>query len=216
MVGVLDKRADGEAQSQERGRRDSKNRIARSVLSRVSNTRLADDPVIAQAEFQEHTYAGETTGKAQYIYILQYLQTPLNRVSGELISSLSKLHRALICTILFQLCIRDAVRYTGRSSNLLPGRTPTSGCEFTSALLQVVLEAVRVQVRLRVRQLIRDGHAKVVTAITYLETAGTLDRMGRSVNAHEDTSKSQCWRRKDVQDTCTSLSLFLFGQIFLP
>ena len=30
------------------------------------------------------------------------------------------------------------------------------------------------------------------------------------------TRHAGCWRRENVQDTCTSLSLFLFGQIFWP
>ena len=53
--------------------------------------------------------------------------------------------------------------------------------------------------------------------ITYLETAGALEierEQGEGEGGkHEDRIG---WRRKDVQDTCTSLSLFLFGQIFLP
>lgn len=82
---------------------------------------------------------------------------------------------------------------------LLPGHAPSSGCEFTSAFLQMVLEAVGVQVRLHVNGSFSNPscrHAKVATTITYLETAGALDEIGRSVRTHEDTSKVDVGNQK--------------------
>ena len=109
-----------------------KNRITRSVPITCANV----------------TSRAQREMKRSRKYILQDPQTPRTGskhtpAQGAHSVKDTKLQQAFICTILFNRIHRDPVSPSSLLS-LLSGHTPTSGCELTGALLQMVLEAVWV------------------------------------------------------------------------